>query len=178
MCLKDLVNTLLPLHLGPGDLDTNPKPQNPLTCKFKPDRSGHVPNSDKSIATGSCRYSSAPTVIAVVQQAALQPQNLNIPFKTMEWNGPVAGRLSRFIENWKLITADPWVLRTIQGHQIEFLQQPELHYLPICENGTLQNGRTAPTQHHGQTRRLVHKGGPIGRILPCTNQSTQTIGNF
>ena len=37
---------------------------------------------------------------------------------------------------------------------------------PICANRALQDGRTAPTQHHGQTGRLVHKGRSQGCILP------------
>ena len=89
-----------------------------------------MPPTLTDLARGSCQGSSAPTVVAAAQQPTLPPQNLNIPFKTMEWNGPVAGRLSRFIENWKLITTDPWVLNTVQGHQIEFLQQPGFHRLP------------------------------------------------
>ncbi len=89
-----------------------------------------MPSTRLNLGTGSCQENSNPAVVAVVHQPALPPQNLDIPFQTMEWNGPVAGRLSRFIQNWKLITADPWVLSTIQGHHIEFLLQPRCHHPP------------------------------------------------
>ena len=35
-----------------------------------------------------------------------------------------AGRIKEFIENWALITQDPWVLQTIQGFQLPLVSQP------------------------------------------------------
>ena len=37
---------------------------------------------------------------------------------------PVAGRLSKCLGNWKLITRDQWVLNTVRGYSIEFLTEP------------------------------------------------------
>ena len=117
-----------PLYSGPGDLTPT---LNQIPSPVNSSQTGRtMPPTLTDLARGSCQGSSAPTVVAAAQQPTLPPQNLNISFKTMEWNGPVAGRLSRFIENWKLITTDPWVLNTVQGHQIEFLQQPGFHRLP------------------------------------------------
>ena len=36
----------------------------------------------------------------------------------------IAGRLSYFTPNWKILTKDPWVLNCIQGYTIEFVSQP------------------------------------------------------
>ena len=35
-----------------------------------------------------------------------------------------AGRIKEFIENWALITQDPWVLQTVQGFQLPLVGQP------------------------------------------------------
>ena len=37
---------------------------------------------------------------------------------------PIAGRLSKHLMNWKLITRDQWVLNTVRGYSIEFLTNP------------------------------------------------------
>ena len=39
-------------------------------------------------------------------------------------NVPLAGRVQHFLSNWQAITQDEWVLQTIQGYRIEFLQRP------------------------------------------------------
>ena len=43
---------------------------------------------------------------------------------------PPAGRLKNHISTWKVITRDPCVLRTIQRHQVDFLQEPLQRVLP------------------------------------------------
>ena len=35
-----------------------------------------------------------------------------------------AGRISQFIQNWALITQDPWVLQAIQGFQLPLVGNP------------------------------------------------------
>lgn len=45
-------------------------------------------------------------------------------------NPPVAGRLAYFIQNWSLITNDPWVTQTVTGYHIEFTQNPVQLVLP------------------------------------------------
>ena len=38
---------------------------------------------------------------------------------------PVGGRLCHFLEEWKAITSDQWVLEVIEhGYSLEFMQQP------------------------------------------------------
>ena len=43
---------------------------------------------------------------------------------------PLAGRLSRFLSNWKVITQDEWVLQTVTGYRIEFLRKPWQNHKP------------------------------------------------
>ena len=43
---------------------------------------------------------------------------------------PQTGRLNHFIPQWMMLTQDPWVLQTIQGHHIEFMSPPVQHSWP------------------------------------------------
>ena len=45
-------------------------------------------------------------------------------------NVPQAGQLGHFISKWMMITQDPWVLQTIQGHHIELMNPPVQHSSP------------------------------------------------
>ena len=42
----------------------------------------------------------------------------------------VAGRISQFATNWKVITQDQWILRTVQGFHIPFREEPRQMRLP------------------------------------------------
>ena len=39
-------------------------------------------------------------------------------------NVPIAGRASNFLHNWNVVTQDHWVLKAIQGVEIDFFSQP------------------------------------------------------
>ena len=41
-----------------------------------------------------------------------------------------AGRLRDHINTWKVITKDPWIINTVQGHQIDFLSEPHQEVVP------------------------------------------------
>ena len=43
---------------------------------------------------------------------------------------PIAGHLSSFISNWEAITQDQWVLQSVHGYRIEFLQKPRQNHRP------------------------------------------------
>ena len=218
-----------PLILRSWRPDTNPKP-NPLTCKFKPDRSGHAPDSDQSgqgKLSGQQRSHSS-RCSAATNPPATEPEH-SIQDNGMEWSGggptfqvhreletdhnrplgaehrtgpsdrvltttgvpsptshalftpgktghlrggdqdarqrccsPSAQRLTRGVFPVQLVSSaeERWGNETCD--QSEGSQ-------PFREIGTLQNGRTAPTQHHGQTRRLVHEGGSERCIFSCTD---------
>ena len=38
---------------------------------------------------------------------------------------PVGGRLVHFARNWGEISSDPWILKTVQGYQVEFHTAPQ-----------------------------------------------------
>ena len=41
-----------------------------------------------------------------------------------------AGRISQFIQNWMLITQDPWVLQAVQGFQLPLVENPVQNHVP------------------------------------------------
>jgi hypothetical protein len=41
-----------------------------------------------------------------------------------------AGRLKYFIQNWENITTDAWIIKTVQGCEIEFFDNPVQAKLP------------------------------------------------
>ena len=43
---------------------------------------------------------------------------------------PVGGRLAHFVENWREISSDPWVLGTVTGSTIDFHATP-IQYKPL-----------------------------------------------
>ena len=42
---------------------------------------------------------------------------------------PLAGRLAYFHQNWEVITKDPWLLQTVSGYKLDFVQ-------PLYQNGS------------------------------------------
>ena len=68
-------------------------------------------------------------------KATLRPLNLHtpcsVPFPPISIAHPVlAGRLCLFVENWKKLTQDLWVLNTIQGYKISFSTDPYQRGIP------------------------------------------------
>ena len=50
-----------------------------------------------------------------------------LPFPTLSpiaQSPCTAGRLAKHLDNWKVITQDPWVLQTVQGYKIPFQRLP------------------------------------------------------
>ena len=43
---------------------------------------------------------------------------------------PIAGQLQFFVENWQVVTNDPWVLSAISGYHIPFTIIPHQDFLP------------------------------------------------
>ena len=56
-------------------------------------------------------------------------------------NVPLAGRIAHFRSNWEAITQDSWVLQTISGFRIEFLQTPYQSHRPPQIPFTLEEER-------------------------------------
>jgi len=59
--------------------------------------------------------------------------DLKVVEREADW--PVAGRLQFFQHNWEQISKDPWVLETISGCRLEFLdssyQRREITQIPL-----------------------------------------------
>ena len=45
---------------------------------------------------------------------------------------PYAGRLSRFVEKWKTLSSDPWVLQSVRGYRLPFREHPFQTRPPPC----------------------------------------------
>lgn len=45
-------------------------------------------------------------------------------YKPIEENIPVGGRMKHFIYNWEKLSKDQWVLETVKGLKLEFIQIP------------------------------------------------------
>ena len=70
--------------------------------------------------------------------------------------GSVAGRLSRFIEEWKKITDSPFVLQAVDGYQLEFQSKPpvmsptEAQDMETALKGGGGGGRGETPKHDGR----------------------------
>ena len=45
-------------------------------------------------------------------------------------NHKLAEQLQHFLENWKVITKDCWILKMLLGYNIDFLEEPYQHCMP------------------------------------------------
>ena len=45
----------------------------------------------------------------------------------------LAGRTCFNLQNWRKITADPWVLEAVQGYRLELTSRPEQSHIPSSE---------------------------------------------
>ena len=61
------------------------------------------------------------------------------------------GRLHHFLNNWKLLTKDRWVLKTVQGYCIEFMVEP------------YQNDRQHPPVYPSEQTQLIST--ELGELL-------------
>ena len=62
-----------------------------------------------------------------VEEISLAQEDLLPAFPQKVGNQPVGGRLSLYIENWKMITSDPFVLSVVEdGYRIVFWEKPPL----------------------------------------------------
>lgn len=61
-------------------------------------------------------------------------------YKPREENIPVGGRMKHFLYNWEKLSKDQWVLETVKGLELEFIQIPSVqtklsncHIIPNSE---------------------------------------------
>ena len=58
------------------------------------------------------------------------PPASRIQFHTIKANPPIGGRIKHFLKNWEILTQDPWVLETVSGYKLEFVQLPFQEKIP------------------------------------------------
>ena len=78
----------------------------------------------------------------------------------------VAGRISHFLNNWRLVTKDQWVLQTVQGVEIEFSHPP--HQARKPHPPQLSQEDSAKVQE--EVEQLLGKGA-IQKLRPPEAQS-------
>lgn len=66
----------------------------------------------------------------------------------------VAGRTTLFVQTWRSITQDQWVLNTIQGYRIQFVKKPFQHHTPIPPSMSVQDKLAVD----GEVKTLLTKG--------------------
>ena len=62
-------------------------------------------------------------IVHLTQRGFLKPQ-------TAQLSSQVAGRLSRFVTNWEVLTTDKWVIEAVKGFKIPFISQPAQDHWP------------------------------------------------
>ena len=128
----------------------------PLQAVYRPGEGDHRAKRKKELPTVEVRdfmpglttefvyvYQSLPLVMSVLEKEkfflpaqlsmthALQSKGIqSIATEIAHMQLPLAGRLSSFISNWEAITQDQWVLQSVHGYRIEFLQKPRQNHRP------------------------------------------------
>jgi len=64
-----------------------------------------------------------------------------------------SGRIAHYLLNWQKITSDPWILQVVKGYELELLQEPTQHNIPIS-----QASETTSTIISAEVEALVSKG--------------------
>ena len=86
----------------------------------------------------------------------------------------IAGRLSLFTPNWRVITQDPWVLNCIQGYTIDLVDEPHQTHPPAELRFSQSETESLTAEAHKNdsqtsgitgTTRAIQQGIPIPTIL-------------
>ena len=102
-----------------------------------------------------------------------------VKLQTAQLSLNVAGRLSYFLYNWKALTTDKWVLETVQGLRIPFLNPPVQRNYPnpptVCTPkakplDTGRGGCPAREGSGGQSTRPSTSRKFLLNSLPCPQE--------
>lgn len=68
-------------------------------------------------------------LIKTLPQSSLASAQISFDWVSVEREAmhPIGGRLSRFVHNWIRVTSNPWVLKTIEGYELQFMTIPPIH---------------------------------------------------
>ena len=67
---------------------------------------------------------------------------------------PVAGRTAQFTQAWESITQDQWVLNSIRGYKIDFVERPFQHHFPVSPHMSAKDQLTVEEE----VKNLLSKG--------------------
>ena len=96
-----------------------------------------------------------------------------LPFPTLSpiaQSPCTAGRLAKHLDNWKVITQDPWVLQTVQGYKILFQRPP---YQWRARETKVSNKRQAKFMEKA-VEGLIQKGA-VAQVQPEADQFISTF---
>ena len=84
-----------------------------------------MPPIPRSLLTSPSEPTNTPTQEVIMPTpSGLSSLGLDISLIHQYITYPVGGRLTHFVSNWKKITQDPWILQTVQGLRLEFINPP------------------------------------------------------
>ena len=82
----------------------------------------------------------------------------------------IGGRIALFYQFWQEITSDPWVLETVLGYRIEFVDFPCQEYLPplymTAKELELIDQEIFTIQQKQAIHKFFHPGGPDWFLSP------------
>ena len=76
-----------------------------------------------------------------------------------------AGRLQHFVGNWERMTRDRWVLNTVRGYHIEFIEEPVQVHKPFAPHFSRNQSQLIRTEVH----QLLEKGAVV-EIQHCPQE--------
>ena len=82
----------------------------------------------------------------------------------------VAGRLDQFIDTWKMLKNDPWVLQTVKGFRKPFASLPT--------QGTLPTEPVFPPEQADQVREELQSLLEKGAVVPVTENQEGYYSNL
>ena len=65
-----------------------------------------------------------------VAESLLPDWQMRFAVSAQDWALPLGGRLALFSSEWRQLSADPWILRAIQGYHLELHPQPTQNSVP------------------------------------------------
>ena len=76
-------------------------------------------NPDKTVPSQAQEYSNS----GQTDQVNAEPQH-KLHCQRPVGQLPLAGKVAQCLQQWQMITSDPWVLQTVQGYHVEWLKKP------------------------------------------------------
>ena len=126
-----------------------------------PQVSAEIPTQEQ---LGPEKKSTPEPSVPVLDQNLLHQAVRDLNLSQVEGDFPIGGRLRFFLQNWEKLTQDSFILLTVQGMQIPFMEIPVQtsfqNQTPSLKNATLIDV---------EVQDMLQKGAII-EVLPCKDQ--------